>query len=65
MTAALGESFVTGIPNRDVLIAWTKDTPDQAELAKRVEEDVRKYPYPISSTLLVVANGEVRPAARP
>jgi uncharacterized protein YtpQ (UPF0354 family) len=65
LSAALGESFVTGIPNRDVLIAWTKDNSEQAELAKRVKEDVRKYPYPISSTLLVVADGEVRPAARP
>jgi uncharacterized protein YtpQ (UPF0354 family) len=65
LTDALGESFMAGIPNRDVLIAWTKDNPDQAQLAKRIQEDVQKYPYPISSTLLVVGNNEVRPSARP
>jgi uncharacterized protein YtpQ (UPF0354 family) len=65
LTDALGGSFMAGVPNRDFLIAWTRDNPEHAELAKRVEEDAQKYPYPISSTLLVVANGEVRPAARP
>jgi uncharacterized protein YtpQ (UPF0354 family) len=64
LTDALGQSFMAGIPNRDVLIAWTKDNPDQAQLAKRIQEDTQKYPYPISSTLLVVGNDEVR-AARP
>jgi uncharacterized protein YtpQ (UPF0354 family) len=65
LTEALGDSFVAGIPNRDVLFAWTKDLPDHARLAKQIKDDARKYPYPISSTLLVVTNGDVKPLERP
>jgi len=51
----LGNTFYVGVPGRDMFVAMTLG-PDEfrMRMSKRVEEDFRKLPYPISPKLFLV-----------
>jgi len=58
---ALGTPIFVGIPNRDLLVAWSSDAPF-APFADRVAKVSREHPYPITDTIFRIDRDGVRAA---
>lgn len=58
---ALGPDPRVGIPNRDFLVAWSKDFDAEAGFIARVEEDTRVQPYPLTKQIFVIGQEGLRP----
>ena len=61
LLSALGTPIFAGIPNRDLLVAWSADAPS-ALFAGQVAKDFGKQPYPITDAIFHVDRDGVRPA---
>lgn len=63
LIAALGEFVYAGIPNRDLLIAWSRDFPAHAQFIARIREDAQTQPHPLTNEIFVITQAGVRPAS--
>jgi uncharacterized protein YtpQ (UPF0354 family) len=57
---ALGDDYYVVTPNRDFLVAWSKDFSNHDRFVAKAMHDAREYPYPISSRVFTVVDGELR-----
>lgn len=51
---AVGEKFFVGLPNREVLIAWSPDWNRKAQFASQIRSDFHGEPHPRSPEIFVV-----------
>jgi len=58
----LGEPIFVGIPNRDLLAAWSPNHEQFAELVALTAKYATETPYPITDTIFRVDRQQVRPA---
>jgi uncharacterized protein YtpQ (UPF0354 family) len=56
----LGEKFFIGLPNRDVLIAWSSDWTKKVEFAEQVSSDFASEPHPRSPEIFAIDAGGLR-----
>jgi uncharacterized protein YtpQ (UPF0354 family) len=59
----LGEPCYAAVPNRDFLIMWSRSNPEEFQTMVRgqVRQDFESRPYPLTSTVFVVTEAEVKP----
>jgi uncharacterized protein YtpQ (UPF0354 family) len=59
----LGEPCYAAVPNRDFLIMWSQSNPEEFQTLVRaqVRQDCESQPYPLTSTVFVVTEAEVKP----
>ena len=59
----LGEPCYAAIPNRDVLIAWSRSNSEefQRQVRNQVRLDFESEPYPLTSGIFLVGEAEVKP----
>ena len=59
----LGEPCYAAVPNRDFLILWSRSNPEEFQTMVRaqVRHDCESQPYPLTSTVFVVTEAEVKP----
>jgi uncharacterized protein YtpQ (UPF0354 family) len=59
----LGEPCYAAVPNRDFLIMWSVSNPAEFQTMVRaqVRQDCESQPYPLTSTVFVVTEAEVKP----
>lgn len=59
----LGEPCYAAVPNRDFLIMWSRSNPEEFQTLVRgqVRQDLESQPYPLTSTVFVVTEAEVKP----
>lgn len=62
MGELLGEPFFVGVPNRDFLVAWSRDLSFHAAFVDRVRQDFARKHHPLSPEVFVATAAEVRPA---
>ncbi len=62
MAELLGEPFFVGLPNRDFLVAWSRDLSFHPAFAERVRQDFARKHHPLSPEVFVATAAEVRPA---
>lgn len=62
MAELLGEPFFVGLPNRDFLVAWSRDLSFHPAFADRVRQDFARKHHPLSPEVFVATAAEVRPA---
>ena len=62
MAELLGEPFFVGLPNRDFLVAWSRDLTFHPAFADRVRQDFARKHHPLSPEVFVATAAEVRPA---
>lgn len=60
--AALGSNIVVAVPNRDFLVAWSRDFTNRAEFARLVARDYGQRPHPLSPELFVATEAGLRSA---
>jgi uncharacterized protein YtpQ (UPF0354 family) len=59
----IGTPFRFGVPNRDFLICWNAEEPEDFQTAVRenIANDSKSRPYPLSSTAFEIdENGEIK-----
>ncbi|MEK6287458.1 MAG: DUF1444 family protein [Acidobacteriota bacterium] len=59
----LGEPCYAAVPNRDFLIMWSRSNPEEFQTLVRaqVRHDCESQPYPLTSTVFVVTEADVKP----
>jgi uncharacterized protein YtpQ (UPF0354 family) len=59
----LGEPCYAALPNRDFLILWARSNPEefQSMVRAQIRQDSESQPYPLTSTVFVVTQAEVKP----
>jgi hypothetical protein len=59
----LGEPCYAAVPNRDFLIMWSRSNPEEFQTLVRdqIRQDCESQPYPLTSTVIVVTEAEVKP----
>lgn len=59
----LDEPCYAAIPNRDFLIMWSRSNPEEFQTLVRaqVRQDCESQPYPLTSTVFLVTEAEVKP----
>jgi len=59
----LGEPFYAAIPNRDFVIMWSSDNSREFQglVRNQVRQDCESQPYPLTPTVFVVTEGELKP----
>lgn len=62
LAALLGEPFYVALPNRDFLVAWSRDSSFHAAFAERARQDFAHKHHPLSPEVFVAAAEEIRPA---
>lgn len=62
LRAALGDTVVIGIPNRDFLVAWTPDFAARADFVAQIRKDMTAQPHSRTDELFVATAAGVRPA---
>lgn len=64
LRAALGDTVMIGIPNRDFLVAWTPDFAARAAFVAQIRKDVQTRSHPRTEELFVATADGVRPATK-
>jgi hypothetical protein len=62
LMAALGDFVYVGIPDRDFLVAWSRDYSYYEQFIEQIAQDFQRRPYPVTGALFVVTPAGVRPA---
>lgn len=57
----LGNQFVAGIPNRDILLCFRDEEDNVARLRHQIGEDFRSMPHPVTDRLLLVTADGIAP----
>jgi uncharacterized protein YtpQ (UPF0354 family) len=57
---ALGEKFFVGLPNREILIAWSLDWNQKAQFAAQIRSDFGSEPHPRSPEIFAIDAGGLR-----
>jgi uncharacterized protein YtpQ (UPF0354 family) len=57
---ALGEKFFVGLPNREILIAWSPDWHQKMQFAEQIRSDFVSEPHPRSPEIFAIDEGRLR-----
>lgn len=57
---ALGEKFFVGLPNREILIAWSLNWNQKAQFAAQIRSDFGSEPHPRSPEIFAIDAGGLR-----
>jgi Protein of unknown function (DUF1444) len=60
LRAALGDSLIVGIPNRDFMVAWTPDFSAHARFAAQVLDDSNNQGHPLTDELFIANADGIR-----